>query len=254
MHRFLLYTTLALYFSVLPATAADRYGEWLLEQPRSSVFTLSFKQSVARNSKIATSELGFICDQKDKSALIGAMLIPVDGTFENRQRVIPVLIQKNKDQYDPSDLLQHWKNGTEYIFVELTDDVDKLTSFLKANEMDGVKSMHFFFPNTQIRDLKQQTIFLLILRGSLMALALCKRHALRLSRPKGKVRLFSIICDSLSEAEKSSASLPKSNTARGFTARPSPRHYARHETTTMSNMLEADPETNRRSSEHTEAR
>ena len=147
MHRFLLYTTLALYFSVLPATAADRYGEWLLEQPRSSVFTLSFKQSVARNSKIATSELGFICDQKDKSALIGAMLIPVDGTFENRQRVIPVLIQKNKDQYDPSDLLQHWKNGTEYIFVESADDVDKLTSFLKANEMDGVKSMHFFFPN-----------------------------------------------------------------------------------------------------------
>ena len=98
MHRFLLYTTLALYFSVLPVTAADRYDEWLLEQPRISVFTLSFKQSVARNSKIATSELGFICDQKDKSALIGAILIPVDGTFANRQRVIPVLIQKNKDQ------------------------------------------------------------------------------------------------------------------------------------------------------------
>ena len=77
------------------------------------------------------------------------MLIPVDGTFENRQRVIPVLIQKNKNQYDPSDLLQHWKNGTEYIFVESADDVDKLTSFLKANEMDGVKSMHFFFRTTR---------------------------------------------------------------------------------------------------------
>jgi hypothetical protein len=147
MRRFLPYTALALYLSVLPATAADRYGGWLLEQPRSSVFTLSFKQSVPRNGKIATSELGFICDQRDKSAHVGVLLIPVDGTFKNQQRIIPVLIQKNTDQYDPSDLLQHWKNGTEYIFLESNDDVSKLTSLLKANEVDGVKSIHFFFPN-----------------------------------------------------------------------------------------------------------
>ena len=147
MRLFLLNTALALYLSVLPATAADRYGEWLLGQPRTAVFTLSFKQSVPRNSKIATSELGFICDQKDRSALVGAILIPVDGTFENRQRIIPVLIQKNEDLYDPSDVLQHWKNGTKYIFLELNDDTDKLASFLKANEADGVKSIHFFFPN-----------------------------------------------------------------------------------------------------------
>jgi hypothetical protein len=147
MRRFVPYTALALYLSVLPATAADRYGGWLLEQPQSSVFTLSFKQSVPRNGKIATSELGFICDQRDKSANVGALLIPVDGTFRNRQRIIPVLIQKNSDQYDSSDLLQHWKNGTEYIFLESNDDVDKLISLLKANEVDGVKSIHFFFPN-----------------------------------------------------------------------------------------------------------
>jgi hypothetical protein len=147
MRRFLPYTALALYLSVLPATAADRYGGWLLEQPRSSVFTLSFKQSVPRNGKIATSELGFICDQRDKSAHVGVLLIPVDGTFKNQQRVIPVLIQRNKDRYDPSDLVQHWNNGTEYIFLESNDDADKLASFLKANEADGVNSVHFFFPN-----------------------------------------------------------------------------------------------------------
>ena len=147
MRRFLLFTALALYFSVPSATAADRYGAWLLEQPRSAVFTLSFKQSVPRNGKIATSELGFICDQRDKSANVGALLIPVDGTFKNRQRIIPVLIQKNSDQYDSSDLLQHWKNGTEYIFLESNDDVDTLTSLLKANEVDGVNSIHFFFTN-----------------------------------------------------------------------------------------------------------
>ena len=147
MCRFVLYMALTLCCSVLPATAADRYGAWLLEQPRSSVFTLSFKQSVPRNGKIATSELGFICDHRDKSGHVGVLLIPVDGTFENRQRIIPVLVQKKNDQVDPADLLQHWKNGTEYIFLELNNDANQLTSFLKANEVDGVKSVHFFFPN-----------------------------------------------------------------------------------------------------------
>src|ERR1700730_5701232 len=116
MCRHLLCTALVLCFSVLAATAADRYGDWLLEQPRSSVFTLSFKQSVPLNNKIATSELGFICDQRDKLKSMGVILMPFDGTFENKQHVIPVLIQKRSDQYDPSDLLQKWKNGTEYIF------------------------------------------------------------------------------------------------------------------------------------------
>jgi hypothetical protein len=147
MRRFLLYTALALYFSLHSAPAADRFGEWLLEQPRSFVLTLSFKKSVPLNNKIATSELGFICDQRPKSNVVAVILIPVDGTFENRHRIIPVLIQKNKDRYDPSDLVQHWNNGTEYIFLESNDDADKLASFLKANEADGVKSVHFFFPN-----------------------------------------------------------------------------------------------------------
>ena len=62
--------------------------------------------------------------------VVGVILIPFDGTFQNDQEVIPVLIQKNADQYvDPSDLLQNWKNGTEYIFLEAKDDVDELASF-----------------------------------------------------------------------------------------------------------------------------
>src|SRR6185437_12728390 len=98
MVRFLLCTTLTLNFSALAVTAADRYGEWLLEQPRSSVHTLSFKQSVQLNNKIETSELGFICDQGKNSKSVGVILIPFDGTFQSDQEVIPVLIQKNADQ------------------------------------------------------------------------------------------------------------------------------------------------------------
>jgi len=147
MVRFLLYTALALNFSAPAVTAADRYGGWLLEQPRSSVRTLSFKQSVQLNNKIGTSELGFICDQRKNSESVGVILIPFDGTFENKRGAIPVLIQKNSDQFESSDLSQKWKNGTEYIYSASEVDVAELASFLKASETNGVKSVHFFFPN-----------------------------------------------------------------------------------------------------------
>ena len=147
MLRFLLYAALALNFSALAATATGRHGGWLLEQPRSSVRTLSFKQSVQLNNKIGTSELGFICEERKHSKSVGVILIPFDGTFQNDRNVVPVLIQKNADQYDPSDLRQNWKNGVEYIFLEAKDDVEGLASFMKANEMDGAKSVHFVFPN-----------------------------------------------------------------------------------------------------------
>ena len=130
MRRFLLYTALALNFSALAVTATDRYGGWLLEQPRSSVRTLSFKQSVQLNNKIETLELGFICDRRKDSKSVGVILIPFDGTFQSDQEVIPVLVQKNADQHGPSDLLQKWKNGAEYIFLEAKDDVDELASFI----------------------------------------------------------------------------------------------------------------------------
>ena len=148
MLRFLLYTALALNCSALAATATDRYGGWLLEQPRSSVRTLSFKQSVQLNNKIETLELGFICDRRKGSKSVGVILIPFDGTFQSDQDVIPVLIQRNADQYDPSDLLQNWKNGAEYIFLEAKDDVDELASFMKANEMNGSNSVRFGFANS----------------------------------------------------------------------------------------------------------
>ena len=81
------------------------------------MLALAFKQSVALNDKTATSELAFICDQRDK--LTGVILIPFDGTFENLQVVISVLVQKSADQLDPSDLSQNWKNGIDYIFLDL---------------------------------------------------------------------------------------------------------------------------------------
>ena len=145
MGRYLLYAALMLYFSGTFATAGERYGAWLLEYPRSSVVTLSFKRSVALNNEVATSELGFICDQRDHSRLV-VILVPFDGTFENWRDVVPVLIRKRSDKLDPFDLLQKWKNGSEYIFLDTKDGVHELASFLTAEETDSEKSTHFYFP------------------------------------------------------------------------------------------------------------
>jgi hypothetical protein len=100
---------------------------------------------VCPSNKIATSELGFICDKRNESKIVGVILIPFDGAFENHQDVVPVVIQKSANQNDPFDLLQKWKNGTEYIFLESTDDIYELASLLKAEEIDSEKSTHFFF-------------------------------------------------------------------------------------------------------------
>ena len=142
MSRFVL---LMLYACALPATAAEWYGEWLLEQPNGSILALSFKRSITLDNKASTSELAFVCNPENK--YVGVILIPFEGTFKNQQVVIPVVIQKNEDQYDHSDLLQHWKNGLDYIFSESPDEPDELASYLKDREAEGVKSVHFYFPN-----------------------------------------------------------------------------------------------------------
>jgi len=144
MRRLGLYAALALCFVGFPATAAERYGEWSLEQPSGSLLALSFKRSITFNSR-ATSELAFVCNPENK--YVGVILIPFEGTFKNQQVVIPVVIQKNEDQYDHSDLLQHWKNGLDYIFSDSPDEPEELASYLKDREVEGVKSVHFYFPN-----------------------------------------------------------------------------------------------------------
>ena len=139
-----LYAASMLYFSGTFAAAGERYGAWLLEYPRSSVITPSFKRSVARNNEVATSELGFVCDH-DHSKLV-AILVPFDGTFQNWRDVVPVLIRKRGGKLGPFDLLQKWKNGNEYIFLDTNDEVHELALFLKAEETSAEKSIDFYFP------------------------------------------------------------------------------------------------------------
>jgi hypothetical protein len=43
--------------------------------------------------------------------------------------------------------MQRWENGPGYILLESPDEQEKLASYLKDREAEGVKSVHVFFPN-----------------------------------------------------------------------------------------------------------
>ena len=51
------------YFSGAFASARERYGAWLLEYPRSSVVTLSFKRSVALEMKLPHQNLDLFANK-----------------------------------------------------------------------------------------------------------------------------------------------------------------------------------------------
>jgi hypothetical protein len=145
MRRFALYAAVILGVCGLSASlAAERFGQWSLEQPEDFIFALSFKRSISFDDRAATSELAFVCHQENKYVAI--LLIPLDGTFTSRHEVIPVAIQKG-EQSDSSDLMQRWENGGDYVFLESSDEQEELASYLKDREAEGVKSVHFYFPN-----------------------------------------------------------------------------------------------------------
>jgi hypothetical protein len=150
---------------VLAAANAEDVGKWKweLEQRRDFIFTLSYKQSASINNKTATSELAFLCDQKNRLGVSGTILVPFDGTFESQQDPIPVSIQKKADEFDRSDLLQKWKNGSEFLFSDVTDDVADLIALLKEKAQTQVSSFTSIFQAVSITVNKRRITSLLTL-------------------------------------------------------------------------------------------
>jgi hypothetical protein len=146
MRLFALYAAIVLCVCGLSATqAAERFGQWSLERPEDFVFALSFKRSILFDDRTAASELAFVCNQEKKD--VAVLLIPLDGTFTSRHEAIPVAVQKIEEKSDQSDLMQRWENGPGYIFLESPDEQEVLATYLKVREAEGVKSVHFYFPN-----------------------------------------------------------------------------------------------------------
>jgi hypothetical protein len=144
MRRSVLYAALTLYVFGISATAGERFGQWSVESQGEGTFALAFKRSIPMQDGSGPG-LAFICNQESKYAV--GILAPSPGTFKSEQESIPLAIQKSEDGYDPSDLLQRWENEGEYIFSEIPDEQEDLTSYLKVREAEGFKSVHFYFPN-----------------------------------------------------------------------------------------------------------
>jgi hypothetical protein len=121
MRRFALYAAVILCVCGLSASlAAERFGQWSLEQPEDFIFALSFKRSISFDDSTATSQLAFVCNQEKKE--VAVLLIPLDGTFTIRHEAIPVAIRKIEEKSDQSDLMQRWENGPGYIFLGPPDE------------------------------------------------------------------------------------------------------------------------------------
>jgi hypothetical protein len=43
--------------------------------------------------------------------------------------------------------MQRWEKGPGYMFLESPDEQEELATYLKDREAEGVKSVHFYFPN-----------------------------------------------------------------------------------------------------------
>ena len=143
---------IALYAAVIPCVcwlsaspAAERFRKWSLEQPEDLVFALSFKRPTLFRDRTAASQLAFICNQEKKN--VAVLLIPLDGTSTSRHEATPVAIRKIEEQSDQSDLIQRRENGPGYIFLEPPDEQEKLAIYLEDREAEGLKSVHFYFPN-----------------------------------------------------------------------------------------------------------
>jgi hypothetical protein len=93
--------------------------------------------------------LAFVCNQESKYVVV--LVAPSPGTFKNRQETVSVAVQRTEHDFDSSDLLQQWDNERDYIFAEQPDEVDKNTSYLKAQEADDIKSVYFYFSNDLVK-------------------------------------------------------------------------------------------------------
>jgi hypothetical protein len=104
MVRRTLVIALLLWVGETFAFATDQYGEWLLEKLNGNVIALSTKDMRSMDDRVLIAELGFECDHRYKGQEIGATLIPFEGTHNNQQDDVPVLVQKLRDQVTPTDL------------------------------------------------------------------------------------------------------------------------------------------------------
>ena len=129
------------------ARATETYGDWSLERLKDgAAFSLEYKQPILLpNDAIDTASFAFVCDRQYLSGRIGALLIPFKEGYNNQQEEVLVLIGRSFEQEANTPLMQTWSNGYKYIFLNRTEDVERLVDYLRTSQTDGVKSVNVIF-------------------------------------------------------------------------------------------------------------
>ena len=135
-------TLVVLCAGIKAAIADDTRGSWTVEH-HNDLWTLSYKQVSFSNNQAITSELALVCGQKDDHGVGGAILVPFDGTFDSDQDPIPVLIQRNSDGLERSDLSQIWANRHDFLLSQSPEDVTDLINLLTDKSRDADTTVHF---------------------------------------------------------------------------------------------------------------
>jgi hypothetical protein len=128
--------------------------------------------------KVTEADFAFICDRHSNPDPYKAMLIPFDGTYDNQQGEVSVLVEKGKDQN--SNLLQKWQNGYKYLFLTQKDKVTELMDYLKNAEASNINTVTLFFSGDfhgRLEKLNYITLDLSGFSGGLVALhAACQSN------------------------------------------------------------------------------
>ena len=109
---------------------------------------LKLKPTASPNDGFGAPEVAFVCNQESKYVVV--IVAPSPGKFQNQQETVSVAVQRTENNFNSSDLLQQWDNEGNYVFEERPDELDKFTSYLKAQEADGIKSVNFYFPSALV--------------------------------------------------------------------------------------------------------
>ena len=126
------------------ALTADLDPAWSIETLKDGeLILLIYRDYIAQGDEIKFAELGFVCERKRLNE-IGARLLPFQGTYDNQQQDVSVLIEPGRNATDRVSLAQKWINGFNYIYLK-QPEVGKLVQYLKQSEKDGVQSVNVLF-------------------------------------------------------------------------------------------------------------
>jgi hypothetical protein len=127
--------------------AAPTKGEWSLKILKDgAVVSLEYSQWLSiPNEAIETASFTFVCDRRNRSGEIEATLFPFEGSYNNQQDEVPVLIERSSNPSDDAPLFQKWLNGYKYIYLHPRGEVTKLVEYFKNRQTKGTTSVDVIF-------------------------------------------------------------------------------------------------------------